>query len=602
MSKRRIRVHASKQADLLEVPPLIEDQSIRKRLRKRLRGEDPTFIYVPEVDRSLKLRHIIDGRPESPMSWVFLPLDEPRKKRKKNNTPNIEGEKEGEIEEEKKGGKKKGKKKRAIVDEEETVDMEDSDFDPDEPEGPQYDEMIKEFRKTAPAMANRLEETIAFIKKRKPSPLELLSADLLLEDRADLLEMFEVFASTDYPSEEHIDRQKKLIAEFDLAKRKYRDYQLLSDDVKSRYPEESKRLLGMNSSLSVDYQIVALDAPDAIKAHIFREYMRLKTLGSSDDEKPKLERWVDTCLALPYRRFKHLPDDRGVFLRQMKDMLDREVYGMEKVKEQLLIFTNARLSNPQMKECTLGLIGPPGIGKTMIARLMSTCLTLPFSQISCGGITEPDVIKGYAYTYIGSRPGELVNSLIEMKFNNGVIFFDEFEKISGVQAITSMLLHVLDPSQNAQYQDSYLGKDIKIDLSGIWFILSMNDLPADSALRDRIYPIYMDGYDHKEKREIAKRHLIPKICLNMKVPKEDIIFPDEAIDNVIMRVCKDVKGVRALNHALREIMTKIYFLQKSNIPMSFTIKHVQTPYTITADAVGKLITEGPEPSWRNMYN
>lgn len=259
------------------------------------------------------------------------------------------------------------------------------------------------------------------------------------------------------------------------------------------------------------------------------------------------------------------------------------------MKEQLLVFANARLSNPEMKECTLGLVGPPGIGKTMISRLISDALNLPFGQISCGGITEAEILKGYAYTYIGSRPGEIANCLISMKYNNGVIFFDEFEKISKNNEITSMLLHVLDPIQNSFYHDNYIGRDIDINLSGIWFILSMNNLPADGALRDRIFTIQLEGYTEKEKLQIAKRHLIPKILKNLKIPIENIVVPDTVILDLIRRESNN-PGVRYLNHNLRDIIYKVHFLQQqSELQLSFSLKNCSTPFILTTEMVDKIL-------------
>lgn len=452
------------------------------------------------------------------------------------------------------------------------------------------------------ALVHQLEKTLHYISEQKVTATKILTAELLEEDRAELLQRFEAIDVLPQPSIDHLEASKALAAELVKMTRKYQEFQTLPEAVRAGYAAEKERLLQMNTSLPIDYQIVALDADDKIKATIFREYQRLKILGTADDEKPKLERWIETCLSLPFRRVAQLPDNRTVFLRQMKETLDRELYGLQHVKEQLMVFANARLSNPEMKECTLGLIGPPGTGKTAIAHLLSTCLKLPFSQISCGGITEPDILKGYSYTYIGSRPGEIVNSMIEMGCNNGVIFLDEFEKISGNQAISSLLLHILDPVQNSRYTDSYLGKSIQINLSGVWFVLSMNENPNDTALSDRIFTVRIDGYTSAEKFEIARRHLIPKTFTNMKVDPSSIIIPDQTLSHLIERVSKsDKKGVRALKHSLREIITKVHFLQKIDMPVSFTLKNLTTPYVVQSSDLDRLMTMPPDPPHLSFY-
>ena len=438
-----------------------------------------------------------------------------------------------------------------------------------------------------------------YIEDSKPSFTQFLLTPLRTEDKAFIFEMFEVLSMIIYPSQDYIDYRNRIVHEIDAAKRRYNDYNTLSEEIKKKYYSEKPKILSLSSSLPLDFQIICLDAEEHIKSHIFREYTRLCNLNPNDDERPKLERWIYTALSMPYKRCKQLPDNRGVFLRQMKDSLDKNMHGLEKVKEQLLVFANARMSNPEMKECTLGLIGPPGIGKTMIARLIAECLTIPFAQISCGGITEADTLKGYSYTYIGSRPGEIANSLIEMKYNNGVIFFDEFEKVSDNKAITSMLLHVLDPVQNCRYQDSYLGRDIHINLSGIWFVLSMNNLPNDTALRDRIFTINLTGYSAQEKFFIAKYHLIPKILKNLRLDNDIIIIHDDTIRYMISN--DNQSGVRSLNHSLRELITKTHFLQQTDMPMSFTINNIKTPFVIMPDMVDKLIVRSEMQTHMSMY-
>ena len=134
------------------------------------------------------------------------------------------------------------------------------------------------------------------------------------------------------------------------------------------------------------------------------------------------------------------------------------------------------------------MIGPPGTGKTTIARLLSTVLETPFAQMSFGGVRNADFLKGHDFCYIGSRPGEIVRCLSSMQYKNGILFMDEFEKIADNKAITSCLLHIIDPQQNHEFRDSYL-REVTIDLSYLWFIYSMNREPSDSALNDRLYKI-----------------------------------------------------------------------------------------------------------------
>ena len=174
--------------------------------------------------------------------------------------------------------------------------------------------------------------------------------------------------------------------------------------------------------------------------------------------------------------------------------------------------------NPNMKKTNLGLIGPPGVGKTSIARLISEIMDWGFEQISFGGIDRSDFLKGHEYTYVGAQPGAIVKALQKMGHKNGILFLDELEKISKKPDITAALLHLVDQTQNSEFKDNYLG-DISIDLSKIWFIGSMNNIPTDSAFADRWWIIRVNGYRDSEKKEIIKSYLLPKALKNMNQNK-----------------------------------------------------------------------------------
>ena len=477
---------------------------------------------------------------------------------------------------------------------EEEGDEEEGDNE-DSEEEEEYDEKSESVKKILsiikdPELIQLFHNIMTNIEESKVTPLTILKTPLLMEDRVELMEHFEALAGDDCPSFQYLAHEKELKKMFSNAKRKYIEYSRLPPEITSSFNETKDRLLNMSSALPLEYNIINLEADDHIKSVLFREANKLNSMSYGDEERVKLERWIETCLTVPFRRYKQLPDNRSVFLKRMKDILDSELYGMESIKEQLMMFANARLSNPRLKECVLGLVGPPGIGKTVISRLLSTCLDVPFAQISCGGINDADVLKGSNYTYIGSRPGNIATSLIDMKYNNGVLYMDEFEKVSAKPEIISLLLHVLDPQQNSAFQDNYLGRDIKINLSGVWFILSMNDLPLDSALQDRIYTIHMQGYNTKEKVQIALKHLIPKILKNLNMDVSDVTATPKTIEYLISLVSKDCKGVRSLNNALKEIITKIHFLHQTDFEVSFRgIKPIKLPYSITEDDIDKII-------------
>ena len=197
---------------------------------------------------------------------------------------------------------------------------------------------------------------------------------------------------------------------------------------------------------------------------------------------------------------------------------------------------------------------------TKIARSLAKILDYPFEQISFGGITGPEFIRGHDYTYIGSKPGMIVEALKRMKCKNGILFLDEIDKVSENKDISSTLLHVTDPIQNHEFRDRYMS-ELTIDLSQLWFIYSMNSYPADHALRDRMHIIEVQGYSSKEKITICRDFLFPSVLESIGRNRQDIIASDDVLYHLINRACSPSdKGVRTIEKAVLNICSKINFL------------------------------------------
>ena len=194
---------------------------------------------------------------------------------------------------------------------------------------------------------------------------------------------------------------------------------------------------------------------------------------------------------------------------------------------------------------------------TAISKALSKCLNMPFSQISFGGVTHPEFLLGHDYTYIGSKPGEISRCLSRMGTKNGILFFDEFDKASDKKDVMSTLLHITDFSQNNEYRDNYFPEIVQ-DLSKIWFIYSMNELPKDPAMLDRLEVINVDGYSISEKKSIAKNYLLPKLSTELKID-QDFIVDERAIDKLVLNTGTEKSGVRSLERSINLLMEKVYF-------------------------------------------
>lgn len=430
--------------------------------------------------------------------------------------------------------------------------------------------------------------------QEQPSALKLVTSDIFHSDKLKLLEMLRVLKDKDPDSEDYLEYKQVYQTKFEAAQRNFDELLSLPPDLQRSHTEERDRIDKLAQKKSFSFQIINLPIDDETKRFIYQRYIHYERMGKSDDEKPKLEQWLNTVLQIPYKNFIDLPSDREICLHSFRDILDREIYGMQVVKEQLLVFLNTKLTNPHVQGSNLALLGPPGVGKTKIARLMAKALNLPFAQISCGGLESVDRIRGHSYTYIGSQPGEIASAVLSMKANNGVMFFDEFEKIGSekpnvANSLYNIFLHILDPEQNGKFHDDYLGLEIPIDLSRMWFILAMNGVPNFQPLVDRLYIVQVPAYTTREKIIITQKHLIPEIFASLKLDPNTIIFTDEIISRIIHHFNLDnIPGLRQLKNIIREIVIKIHFLQTSNLQISFQLKNMKLPYKLQEEDLDKL--------------
>jgi ATP-dependent Lon protease len=242
---------------------------------------------------------------------------------------------------------------------------------------------------------------------------------------------------------------------------------------------------------------------------------------------------------------------------------------------------------------------------TMIARTLASALSFPFEQISFGGVTGSEFLLGHDYTYIGSKPGEIAKSLIRMKHKNGILFLDEFEKVSTKKDIISTLLHITDFSQNNEFRDNYLS-DIKIDLSSLWFIYSMNNLPEDPALRDRLFLIEVPGYTASEKIKILIDYLLPRALTNIGLCKSSVTCDKETAKIIIHNSVK-TEGIRELERSVKDIINKIHFMvsNKDSSWTSFYCEQIKNyPVNLTSEILKCVMIKKEESNvspYVNMY-
>ena len=337
----------------------------------------------------------------------------------------------------------------------------------------------------------------------------------------------------------------------------------------------------------------------------------------------KVKKWIDTIINLP-TSMASMPvtyldsySIKNEYLCKVKKLLDDEIYGLDSVKERILFLLNNRLTKKDAKGFNLALSGPPGTAKTSIINVLAKVLNLPFFQINTAGIKNSDFLLGHNFTYEGSGPGCIVQALLNIKCKNGIIYFDEFDKISTTDhglEISHSLLHITDSTQNYKFHDHYIGEQFNIDLSNIWFIYSLNDKNLiDPTLRDRISIVDICGYTKKEKKIIARDHIIPKALRDIGIDIDLVKFDNNALEYLvdISSNSNEKSGVRQLKHLIEEIIMKInfaktiYYADDNKILPNFYITEFSLPLIVTQKVLIDLkinIQKKDEEAYFKMYS
>ncbi|WP_281245585.1 endopeptidase La [Alicyclobacillus macrosporangiidus] len=293
--------------------------------------------------------------------------------------------------------------------------------------------------------------------------------------------------------------------------------------------------------------------PEAVAERLEKEIERLERIPPASAEGTVARTYIDWLLALPWLERA----ESEVDLERAQKILDEEHYGLEKVKERMLEFLAVQKLVGRQSGPIICLAGPPGVGKTSLARSIATSLQRPFVRVSLGGVRDEAEIRGHRRTYVGALPGRILQGMKQAGKRNPVFLLDEIDKMAsdfrGDPA--SAMLEVLDPEQNSNFSDHYI--EIPYDLSDVLFITTANDVyQIPGPLRDRMEIIHLSGYTELEKLQIAKRHLLPKERDNHGLKGDKIRISDEVLMQLIRGYTREA-GVRQLNRLLAAICRKV---------------------------------------------
>jgi ATP-dependent Lon protease len=352
------------------------------------------------------------------------------------------------------------------------------------------------------------------------------------------------------------------------------------------------------------FKLLSLNTTIENKIVILRKYEELLHLEKNSSEYSKLFKWITTITYIPFGIYKEINYKNNTisnFLNDIKNGLDKNIYGHSETKQQLIRILAQYISNPNAKGYVIGIQGSMGIGKTkFIKDGIAKVINYPLAFIPLGGISDSSYLKGHSYTYESSTNGKIVDQLIKCKAMNPIIFFDELDKVSDSrygEEIINTLIHITDGTQNDKFTDKYI-EDIDLDLSKSLIFFTFNNIENISRiLLDRMIVININKYTREDKLKLTRHSLLETIHNSYNLKINDVTISDEMIYYIIDNTTEE-DGVRNLQRNINNIYS--YINLNRYMPIVNESDIIKFPYDITKEFINKYIILKKEDNKNNL--
>lgn len=486
------------------------------------------------------------------------------------------------------------KKKRKVNPEEKSVikaieetyqypyrdDIEDSETALSEKYTP---EQLKEFETI-------LHETLDYTRESTPSIFDIMKNNFTIETRSELLEYFSIFMNTPEFSAEKLFTKKYLI-------------QMIENNSISK--DDRKKLDSIQQVQTKNYNlrdILRLETTEQNVKYIYTEFCGLKNIKEDSDSYYEKKEWIRKVMSIPFGKYTELPKEENIkeYLQNVKKELSNCVSFMNDVKNQIYLMIGMMVRSQDAKPKVIAMEGPPGVGKTRLAmRGIAHSLGRKFFSIPAGTLTSESSLSGDRRVYIGSEPGLIIKGIMNCGVMDPVILIDELDKINidgtGGRSILNTIVHLLDPTQNHKFKDSFFG-NLEFDLSRAIFVVTYNNRSIlDDILQDRMEKIRIEPPTKQEKVEIVRSHILPDILSKNKLT---YTFPKESIEKIIHNT-KEEKGCRQLSRNIENIVTRINMIELTEESKELSepeIKELLQSKIVTESVTQKLFWQPKEES------